>query len=103
MKAVVREWGTMVLKHNLPIPVVGGSDILISVKAAAINPVDYKLPSLILGRIVGLDFSGVVKSIGDDVTEFVVGDEVYGKVNGSLANYAIAKQEDINLILMYII
>ena len=97
MKAVVREWGSMVLKDNLPIPVVGCSDILISIKAAAINPVDYKLPSLILGSTVGLDFSGVIKSIGDNVAEFAVGDEVYGKVNGSLANYAIAKQEDIAL------
>ena len=58
------------------------SDVLISIKAAAINPVDYKLPSLILGRIVGLDFAGVIESIGENVTGFSVGDEVYGKVDG---------------------
>ena len=97
MKAVVREWGSMVLKHNVPIPVAGSNDVLISIKAAAINPVDYKLPSLILGRIVGLDFAGVIKSIGENVTGFSVGDEVYGKVDGSLAEYAIAKQDDIAL------
>ena len=97
MKAVVREWGSMVLKENVPIPTAGSNDVLISIKSAAINPVDYKLPSLILGRIVGTDFSGVVKSIGDNVTDFSVGDEVYGKVNGSLAEYAVAKQDDIAL------
>ena len=97
MKAVVREWGSMVLKDNIPIPVAGSNDVLISIKAAAINPVDYKLPSLILGRIVGLDFAGVIESIGENVTGFSVGDEVYGKVDGSLAEYAIAKQDDIAL------
>ena len=43
MKAVVREWGSMFLKENVPIPVTGGSDVLIEIKAATINPVDYKL------------------------------------------------------------
>ena len=31
MKAVVREWGSMVLKENVPIPVIGGSDVLIAI------------------------------------------------------------------------
>jgi len=97
MKAVVREWGSMVLKENVPIPVAGGSDVLISIKAAAINPVDYKLPSLVLGRIVGSDFSGVVQSVGKNVTKFSKGDEVYGMVSGSLAEYAIANQDTIAL------
>ena len=52
MKAVVREWGSMILKENVPIPVAGGSDVLILIKAAAINPVDYKLPSLVLGLVI---------------------------------------------------
>ena len=54
MKAVVREWGSMVLKENVPIPVPGGSDVLISIKAAAINPVDYKLPRLVLGSVIDI-------------------------------------------------
>ena len=95
MKAVVREWGSMLLKEDVMIPVAGDTDVLISIKAAAINPVDYKLPSFILGRIVGTDFAGVVTSVGKSVTEYSVGDEVYGKVNGSLAEHAIAKQNDI--------
>jgi len=95
MKAVAREWGSMVFKEDVLIPVAGDTDVLISIKAAAINPVDYKLPSFILGRIVGTDFAGVVTSVGKSVTKYSVGDEVYGKVNGSLAEHAIAKEDDI--------
>ena len=97
MRAVVREWGKMVFKNVYGIPAMGSSNVLVRVKAAAINPVDYKLPRLALGPVVGLDFSGVIESLGKNVTEFAVGDEVYGQVKGSLADFAVASPEEIVL------
>lgn len=59
-----------------------GRDLLVSVKAIAVNPVDTKVrapkdevedPP----RVIGWDASGVVEAVGTDVTLFEVGDEVY--------------------------
>jgi len=95
MRAVVREWGSLVFKSLYDIPSCGNKDVLIRIKSAAINPVDYKAPKLILGPIVGLDFSGIVESVGVNVDKFKVGDEVYGKAKGSLADFALASPEEI--------
>ena len=95
MRAVVREWGKIVFKSLYNIPVCPSGNVRVHIKAAAINPVDYKAPKLILGTGVGLDFSGVVESVGSGVDKFSVGDEVYGKVKGSLADYAIADPKEI--------
>ncbi len=50
---------------------------------------DYKLPKLISGLVVGLDFSGVVEEVDAEVKEFKVGDEVYGNSRGSLAEFVL--------------
>ena len=97
MRAVVREWGKLVFKSSHDIPSCGNQDVLVRIKSAAINPVDYKAPKLILGPIVGLDFSGVVESTGSSINQFKVGDEVYGKVKGSLADFAVANPDEIAL------
>ena len=97
MRAVVREWGNIVFKNMLDIPSCGSKEVLVRVKSAAINPVDYKAPKLILGPVVGLDFAGVIESVGSNVNKFVVGDEVYGKAKGSLADFTIANSEEIAL------
>lgn len=68
------------------------NDVLVKVNAAAINPVDYKLPRALLGPIIGLDFCGVVTEVGHNVGgSFKVGDAVFGTTQGSLAEYAIAQ------------
>ena len=63
-------------------PIPQGRDLLVRIKAIAINPVDSKIrqrastvqhPPLILGW----DASGMVEAIGDEVTEYRVGDEVF--------------------------
>ena len=95
MRAVIREWGNLVFKSAYAIPSHGNKDVLVRVHSAAINPVDYKAPKIILGPIAGLDFSGVVESVGTSVTQFNKGDEVYGKVKGSLADYAVANPDEI--------
>lgn len=83
------------LTHYLPIedpnsfldvelekPTATGRDILVSVKAIAVNPVDTKVRAPKdqveeTPRVIGYDASGVVDAIGEGVTLFKVGDEVY--------------------------
>jgi len=70
------------LDVELPKPTASGRDLLVSVKAVSINPVDTKVRSPKDGvedppRVLGWDASGVVEAIGPDVTLFKVGDEVY--------------------------
>ncbi|RZJ66229.1 MAG: NADP-dependent oxidoreductase [Flavobacterium sp.] len=71
-------------------PNVKPSEVLIRTKAISINPVDAKSRAGkgIFGRfkdqlplILGWDISGTVEEIGSDVTEFKVGDDVFGMVN----------------------
>lgn len=78
------------------------NEVLLHVKSAAINPVDYKLPRLIGGKIIGIDVSGVVDKVGSDVTSFQAGDQVFGraidgkgKFSGSLAEYTTANVDEI--------
>ncbi|MEQ9317490.1 MAG: zinc-binding alcohol dehydrogenase family protein [Henriciella sp.] len=59
-----------------------GRDILVNIKAVAVNPVDVKVraPKEMVEetpRIIGYDASGVVEAVGPDVTLFMPGDEVY--------------------------
>ncbi|WP_421360470.1 NADP-dependent oxidoreductase [Agrobacterium rosae] len=70
------------------LPALGRQDILVRVKAASINPLDWKLRQgfmkLMMGwrfpRAMGMDFVGVVEAIGRGVTGFAAGDDVLGQV-----------------------
>lgn len=70
---------------RLPRPKVGPSEILIRVRSAAVNPVDWKLMSGGLDALMpvffpvvpGWDVAGVVEQVGPDTPEFAVGDEVF--------------------------
>ena len=85
------------------LPEIKPDSILIKVKAAAINPVDWKFREgqlkLLTGRKFpqgqGLEFSGVIEKIGSDVTQFQVGDEVFGAADNSIAEYTVAKASKI--------
>lgn len=65
---------------ELPVPQAQGHDILVEIKAVSVNPVDTKVRagfSSDTPRILGWDAVGVVKAIGDNVTLFTPGDEVW--------------------------
>jgi NADPH2:quinone reductase len=101
MKAVVMT-GTGkpdVLKlQEVPDPEIQGErDILVRLKAAGVNPIDTKLRKRgtfypdAKPAILGCDGAGIVEAVGDDVTQFQVGDEVYfcqGGLGGPKGNYA---------------
>lgn len=70
------------LDLNVEKPQPEGRDILVNVKAVAVNPVDTKVRAPKdkveeTPRIIGYDASGVVEAVGPDVTLFKPGDEVY--------------------------
>jgi len=94
--------GPEVLEINeVPEPVLGSGQVLVEVYAASINPIDWKVRAgymkeklpLKFPVTIGGNFSGVVQKIADDVTEFKIGDEVYGQAltlnggSGSIAQF----------------
>lgn len=107
MKAVVISefGGTEVLKiQEIERPIPADDEILIKVFASGVNPVDWVVreggndilrPFLKLPMILGWDTAGIVEEVGNDVTDFKKGDEVYGVPNfpgnGSYAEYVAAK------------
>ena len=70
------------LDLDVPTPVAQGHDLLVSIKAIAVNPVDTKVraPKDLIEtppKILGYDASGVVQAVGAEVSLFSPGDEVY--------------------------
>ena len=70
----------MDIELDMPCPL--GRDLLVSVNAIAVNPVDYKIraPKDTVEespKVLGWDASGVVEAVGPEVTLFQPGDEVY--------------------------
>ncbi|MEN8169724.1 MAG: zinc-dependent alcohol dehydrogenase family protein [Pseudomonadota bacterium] len=71
--------------------------VLVRLKAAGINPIDTKLRSNgtyypdLMPTVLGCDGAGVIEAVGDAVTDFKPGDEVYycrGGIGGPQGNYA---------------
>ncbi len=82
-------------------PVAAGRDILVKIQAIAVNPVDVKVRAPKDGvedtpRILGWDAAGVVEAVGEDVTLFSPGDEVYysGDItrSGAYAEYQLVDE-----------
>ncbi len=80
-------------------PTIGDDQILVRVRAASVNPLEYRSIS---GAIVvraftgwrkpkeprlGVDLAGQVEAVGRNVTQFRPGDEVYGASKGAFAEY----------------
>ncbi|MFJ9130104.1 NADP-dependent oxidoreductase [Streptomyces sp. NPDC102340] len=89
---------------DLPDPKVAPGEVLIRVRAAGVNPVDWKLAAGGLDPIMethfplvpGWDVAGVVERVGFDVEEYAPGDEVFGYIRkdaaqlGAYAEYVSA-------------
>ena len=101
MKAVLIHafGGPEVLRmEDIARPEPAAHEVLIRVHAAGVNPVDWKIREGAFGKIplpciMGSDFSGEIEALGPDVTEFRVGEPVFGSVSdgsGSYAEFALA-------------
>jgi NADPH:quinone reductase-like Zn-dependent oxidoreductase len=111
MKAIVQDrYGTAdVLElKDIDEPVVGGDDVLLRVLAASAFIGDWHIMTglpylgrLVIGlrapkaRVRGQDVAGRVEAVGERVTRFQPGDEVFGTCHGSFAEYATARPDKI--------
>lgn len=88
--------------ESIPRPAPGAGELLVRVRAAGVNPVDWKIRSGSFGSSLpftpGFDVSGEVAAVGDGVDGFAVGDEVFAYLSlqrgGGYAEYAIVKAEE---------
>ncbi|MFD7814877.1 NADP-dependent oxidoreductase [Streptomyces sp. NPDC059785] len=85
----------------------GAGEVLVRVRAAAANPMDWGIRGgamkMVTGRRfprgLGYDFAGVVEAIGRDVTRLRVGDEVLGgasiKASGAFGEMVVAEEKGV--------
>lgn len=83
---------------DAPLPEPGPGQVRVAVKAAGVNPIDWKIRSGAMAEvrpvdfphILGLELAGVVDAVGEGA-DFAVGDEVFGwSETGTYAEYALA-------------
>jgi NADPH:quinone reductase-like Zn-dependent oxidoreductase len=91
--------------EQAPRPEPNADQVLIRLKAAGVNPADWKYRSgaykqympLTFPWTPGLEGSGVVEAVGANVTTLKKGDEVYGLVTGGYGEYALALVSEIQV------
>lgn len=99
--ALLKDFGTSYQIEEIENPIVKDGEVLVSIKASGINPLDLKIKSgnaahakTQLPAILGIDMAGIVVEVGKNIIGFKPGDEVFGMtggingVQGSLAQYA---------------
>jgi NADPH:quinone reductase-like Zn-dependent oxidoreductase len=83
--------------------------VLVRIKAAGVNPADWKIREgymqqmmpLQMPSTLGMDFSGIIERVGDGISDFKQGDEVYGQAaeikggSGAFAEMALANADTI--------
>jgi len=93
------------LRDGVPEASVGPNEVRVQVRAAGLNPVDFKIREgklkvirrYPLPAVMGNEVAGVVESVGGGVKRFSVGDRVYARVDkdtmGGLAEKAVVHQD----------
>lgn len=111
MNAIVQdEYGSpdVLELREIKRPVVEEDEVLVRVHAAGVNSADWHfmrgeayVMRLMSGlrtpknTVRGLDVAGRVEAVGENVTKFQLGDEVFGEGSGTFAEYACAKEEKV--------
>ncbi len=111
MKAVIQnEYGspTVLQLEDIPRPAVADNQVLVRIRAAAVNPPDWAgvhgVPYIVRAsfglrkpklRVRGTDLAGVVEAVGERVTRHKVGDEVFGAGSETFAEYALAAEDQV--------
>jgi len=107
MKAVrIHEFGgpDQVHVEDVPLPKVARGKALVRIRAAGVNPVDWMVREHMynpkgadrLPLTLGQDFAGVIEKIGSgSKTSLREGDEVFGEVFGSFAEFALVPVKDL--------
>jgi NADPH:quinone reductase len=107
---IVNEPNGPFLPIDTPRPAPAAGEVLVRVHASGVNPLDTKIRAAKaahaqqpLPAILGIDMAGTIEEVGEGVTSFKAGDEVYGMVGGvgghqgTLAEYISA---DANLLTL---
>jgi NADPH:quinone reductase-like Zn-dependent oxidoreductase len=97
MRAAVVTDGVIRIQ-NVPLPEPGAGQVRVKVRAASVNPVDWKRAAAAAAGsslIPGRDFSGVIDAVGASAGHWKVGDAVIGVGNGAYAEYVVAPADAI--------
>ena len=104
MQAIVYGESGVLKLEEIEKPVPADGEVLLKVRAASVNPLDYHfLKHSFLRPIMakltkvktlrpGRDVAGEVEAVGKNVTQFKTGDEVFGACNGAFAEYACGRE-----------
>jgi NADPH:quinone reductase-like Zn-dependent oxidoreductase len=98
--------------EELPKPVPADDEVIVKVRAASVNPLDWhymrgkpyvmRMMGSGVGSpgdpLLGVDFAGVVDSVGKGVTKFKPGDEVFGGGDGAFSEY-VRVRESRNIVM----
>jgi NADPH:quinone reductase-like Zn-dependent oxidoreductase len=111
MKAIVQhKYGSpdVLELQEVDKPVLEDDRVLVRVHGACVNPYDWHMmrakPHFVrlqagMGRpkhvIQGADFAGTIEAVGEDITRFQPGDEVFGACVGAFAEYVSASERSI--------
>src|SRR5438477_10888551 len=94
MKAAVYskpEAGKVLEIRDLDQPLPKDNEVLLRVRAASVNPLDWRMKS----HRPGVDVAGEVIAVGRAVTQFKPGDAVFGAGRGTFAEYACAAETNL--------
>ena len=113
MKAIVcTQYGSpdILRLKDVEKPAPKDDEVLVTIYAASANPLDWHLMrgSPFLARLggglrkpkdprLGVDIAGRVEAVGNNVTRFLPGNEVFGTVKGGFAEYACAREDRLAL------
>jgi NADPH:quinone reductase-like Zn-dependent oxidoreductase len=107
--AIINNYEEEVKISEIPKPELKADTVMIEVHAASINPIDNivragymkDMMPISFPYIMGYDVSGVVTEVGEKVTKFKKGDEVYSRPNqedaGSIAEYNVVKEDELSM------
>lgn len=105
--AVITEYGNEPEVIDVEVPELPADSVMVEVHASAINPIDWIIMSgamkemlpYALPWIVGYDVAGTITEVGGDVTHLKVGDDVFGRADGTqaatMAEFAAIKESDL--------
>lgn len=92
--------------EEVPVPEPGPGEVRVAIRAAGVSMGDWHLMTgspeiarLVLGRtapqepVRGMEASGVVEAVGDGVTRFAIGDEVFGWIPAAFADRAVVAEK----------
>jgi NADPH:quinone reductase-like Zn-dependent oxidoreductase len=109
VKAIIQcDYGTpdVLQVKDIEKPTPADDQLLVRVRAVSVNPLDgHLMRGMLMARLfgsglrkpketrVGVDYSGIVETVGKNVTQFKPGDEVFGGRNGAFGQYVCVRAD----------